>query len=165
MAVSSSVFETCFTTWYGVLLSTARSYYQDVLTVIPSNAIYGINDDVRLKRHKVLTRIIGLLVLTYWRAWDYNTWYAPTVDECKQYLPLGSFMTDKTIACMLREADCHKLDIRPLLRAAGIRPLPDGIGVMQINGDGACNGIVFQVGRERRTDSAQTDITDINYQL
>ena len=102
---------------------------------------------------------MGIIVLTYWRAWEHNTWYAQEVDGCKEVLPLGSFIEDKTIACLLKKMDCIGLDLRPLLRIAGVRPLPDGIGVMQIQANTDCNSILFQVDKPRRNDNPpQTNI-------
>jgi hypothetical protein len=159
--VAVANFNYCFNEWYSSLLSAVRPYLQNYLTVVPNEARFGKDVSGYHARHKQLTRVLGVLVMTYWRAWDYNTWYAPTVDDCKQDLPLGSFMTDQTITCMLKEMDCIGLDVRPLLQIAGIRPLPDGIGVMVVNGTGDCDSIVFQVNRERRTDIPPT--TNINY--
>lgn len=151
----SNYFNDCFTTWLQGLLSTTVPYLQDFLTVVPNEAYFGKPVAGNYAKHRFIKRSIGILLLTYWRAWDYNTWYATTDgDGCKQVLPLGSFITDETIACWLREADCAGVDIRPLLKAAGVRPLPDGISVMQINGTNECDSIIFQVGRQRRNDTA-----------
>lgn len=156
--MANSYFEPCFNKWYSALLSAARPYLQNMLTVIPNQSRFGIDVSGLQKRHKVFTRVMAYFVLVYWRAWEHNTWYATEEDGCMQHLPLGSFVTDETIQCLLKETDCIQLDIRPLLRVAGIRPLPDGIGVMQINGNGDCGTIIFQVGKERRTDTSPETI-------
>ena len=169
MAADNALFDPCFTRWYGNLLSAARVYYQDYLTVVPDKSRFGIDMSALHKRHKVFTRIMAYIVMVYWRAWDYNTWYATDVenDGCDDVLPLGSFVPDDLIACLVKEADCHALDIRPLLRIAGIRPLPDGIGVMQIQGNTGCNSILFQVNKPRRTDAPPSlpDDNNILYNL
>lgn len=146
-------FNDCFTTWLQGVLNTVAPYLQDFLTTVPNEARYGKSIAGYFVKHRFVKRTIGVLLLTYWRAWEHNTWYATTDGQgCKQVLPLGSFITDRTIACWLREAECQGVDIRPLLKAAGVRPLPDGISVMQINGTEDCDGIIFQVGRQQRTD-------------
>lgn len=155
MSDQASYFNNCFPEWLKGVLGVARPYLQNFLKVVPDTARFGGNVSSIHNRHNFMKRSVSYLLLLYWRAWEHNTWYATTDTEgCRQVLPLGSFITDQTIACWLREGDCVGIDIRPLLRAAGVRPLPDGISVMQINGTGDCMGIIFQVGRERRIDIA-----------
>ncbi len=167
--MDNALFNTCFSQWYGNLLSAARPYYQDYLTVVPQKARFGIDVSGYHKRHDTLTRVLFYLVSVYWRAWDYNTWYATDSDDdgCPDVLPLGSFVPDDMVMCLIKEADCHGLDIRPLLRIAGVRPLPDGISVMQIQGNTGCNSILFQVDKQRRADvpPSMPDDTNLLYNV
>lgn len=159
--MDNAIFDPCFNRWYSGVLSAARLYYQDYLLNVAEKARFGIDVTAYHKRHDVLTRTLFYLVAVYWRAWDYNTWYAPDEDNdsCPEVLPLGSFVPDDMYACLLREGDCHGLDLRPLLRIAGVRPLPDGIGVMQIQGNTGCNSILFQVDKARNN-SAPPSLPD-----